>query len=377
MNTNMQWATRTADSVLGRSLVRTDKWYYGYGLVLKGMDAVYRQTGRPDYFRLVQRYYDAFVVGDGTILTVDPNEYNLDNINSGKLLFPLYRATGDERYHRAADTLKKQLDGQPRTDAGAYWHKSIYPYQVWLDGLYMGSPFRAEYLSLFSGAKEEWDDIVRQFEVAYRQTLDPRTGLLYHAWDEKHVQPWCDAGTGRSKCFWGRAMGWYVMAIVDTLDFLPADHSGRSSLIGLLNRTLEALRKVRDPKTGVWYQILDMPDGKRNYIESSASCMISYTIAKGVRMGYLAGDWAAMARDVWAAILREFVTLSKEGYVNVHNICAGAGLGGWNKRDGTYEYYISEPIVTNNAHGVGAFLLAASEMAALDAEEKPTTEKDA
>lgn len=358
------WFIQTADSVLRQTTVRTDRWYYSYGLVFKGLEAVYRLTHDARYWTFIKRYYDAFIGEDGGIHGVDPMDHNLDNINNGKMLFPLYRATDDVRYQSAARLLRNQLCGQPRTDEGAFWHKQIYPYQVWLDGLYMAGPFYAEYLHMFEAAPD-FSDIIRQFSVAYRHTRDEKTGLLYHAWDEKHAQPWCDPQTGHSLCFWGRSMGWFVMALVDVLDYLPADNPGRPELIGMLRETMEALERVRDPESGVFYQILDQGSRQGNYRESSASCMICYAMAKGARMGYLAPEWGEKAAGLFQCIVREFVAVAENGLINIHRICTGAGLGGWNKRSGTFEYYISEPIVTNHPHGIGSFILAGTEVEAL------------
>ena len=370
------WFVKAADSVLKRTTVRTDRWYYSYGLVFKGMEAACRKTGDARYRRFVKRYYDAFVGEDGSIHGVDPLDYNLDNVNNGKMLFPLFRATGDRRYQKAAELLKGQLDGQPRTSEGAFWHKHIYPYQIWLDGLYMAGPFYAEYLQLFEKSPD-FSDVVRQFSIAYRHTRDERTGLLYHAWDEKHIQPWCDPETGRSLCFWGRSIGWFVMAIVDVLDYLPAGLPGRPELIRMLRETLEALERVRDPASGVFYQIQGQGGRPGNYRESSASCMICYAMAKGTRMGYLAPEWGRKAAGLFRCIVREFVAVAENGLVNVHKICTGAGLGGWRRRSGSFEYYISEPIVTNHPHGLGSFILAGSEVETARPDSQGTAGKPA
>jgi unsaturated rhamnogalacturonyl hydrolase len=355
------WSVRMADSVMERTPELNNKWSYDYGVIFKGFEQVWKATGDRKYFDYIKKNMDFFVDENGDIRKYSPNEYNIDHVNNGKLLFPLYKETGDERYKTAALLLRKQLYNHPRTSEGAFWHKQIYPYQIWLDGLYMGSPFYAEFIKEF-GIESEFDDVTKQFLICERHTKDERTGLLYHAWDEKREQFWCDEETGLSKNFWGRSMGWFVMAIVDVLDYIPNEHKDRSRIIKILNEVLDALLKVQDKETGVWYQVLDQADKKGNYLEASASCMIVYAMAKGIRKGYLTEKWIAEARKSYKGIQEEFVTTTADGLVNLNKVCQVAGLGGKERRDGSFEYYISEPIVTNDAKGVGAFILAAAEM---------------
>jgi unsaturated rhamnogalacturonyl hydrolase len=362
----INWAKKMADSLMERrpllsAGVENDKWSYDYGVVLKGLELVWQQTGDRKYFDYMKENMDAFVMEDGSIRAYSLEHYNIDHINNGKVLIALYRETGELKYKKAIDMLRSQLRTHPRTSEGAFWHKKVYPHQIWLDGLYMGSPFYAEYVKEF-GQAEEFDDISRQFLICAGNTKDEKTGLLYHAWDEKKVQPWCDPETGLSENFWGRSMGWFAMGLVDTLSFLPEDHRDRSALISLLNDVLIALKKVQDPSSHVWHQVLDKGGRKGNYLEASASSMILYAIAKGVRLKFLGGEWAETANQVYQGIIDEFVTLTKEGYVNLNKNCQVAGLGGPDERDGTFAYYISEPIITNDMKGVGAFILAAAEM---------------
>ncbi|MDQ0232017.1 unsaturated rhamnogalacturonyl hydrolase [Metabacillus malikii] len=367
MQTKVQnWAQRMIDSVIEkRPLLSTgvynDKWSYDYGVVLKGTEYVWRQTGEKKYFDYIKKNMDAFVGEDGLIREYHMEAFNIDHINNGKVLLTLYKETGEQKYKKAVDLLREQLRRHPRTSEGAFWHKKVYPYQIWLDGLYMGSPFYAEYVKEF-GDEQEFDDIVKQFKLCVKNTKDPQTGLLYHAFDEKKVQPWCDPNTGLSENFWGRSMGWFAMALVDTLPLLPENHEGRQTLQTYLLETLQALMTVQDKETGVWYQVLDKGDKKGNYLEASSSCMILYAIAKGVRLGFLTNDWQDVANRIYEGILTEFITVTKEGYVNLNKVCQVAGLGGPDNRDGTFEYYISEPIITNDLKGVGAFIKAAAEM---------------
>jgi unsaturated rhamnogalacturonyl hydrolase len=277
----------------------------------------------------------------------------------GSAVLMVYRVTGEAKYKKAADLIRSQLKDHPRTNEGGFWHKKIYPYQMWLDGLYMGEPFYAEYSEI--NGENNWDDITNQFIWMEKHVRDDKTGLLYHAWDESKKMSWANKTTGRAPMFWGRAIGWYVMAIVDVLDHLPKNHPKRPELIAILNRTMTALGKVQDKKTGLWWLILDMPDKKGNYLEASAACMFTYALAKGVRMGYLPQSFMKSANAAWAGIQKEFVE-HKGGEVNLLKTIGGAGLGGTPYRDGTFEYYVGEKLVTNDPKGIGAFLDAAVEM---------------
>lgn len=334
------------------------KWVYDYGVILNGLKGLWYKTGDRRYFDTIKKGVDTFVNADGTIKTYTVDEYNLDQVRMGSAVMMLYRVTGEAKYKKAADLIRSQLKNHPRTNEGGFWHKKIYPNQMWLDGLYMAEPFYAEYSLTFG--ENNWDDITNQFIWMEKNARDAKTGLLYHAWDESKKMPWADKATGRSPMFWGRAIGWYVMAIVDVLDYLPKDHPKRTELIAILNRTMGALRGVQD-KSGTWWLILDMPGREKNYLEASASCMFTYAMAKGVRMGYLPVSYSRTANAAWAGIQKEFVE-TKDGGVNLLKTIGGAGLGGNPYRDGTFNYYTGERVVTNDPKGVGAFLLAAVEM---------------
>lgn len=362
----LNWSQRMIDSVIVRRPllcegVQNDKWSYDYGVVLKGTELVWRKTGDQKYFHYMKKNMDAFVNEEGDIRAYNIEHFNIDHINNGKVLLTLFKETGETKYKKAIDLLRKQLHLHPRTSEGVFWHKKVYPHQIWLDGLYMGSPFYAEYVKEF-GQIEEFDDITKQFLLCAKNTKDHETGLLYHAFDEKKIQPWCNPETGHSKNFWGRSMGWFVMGLVDTLTFLPENHKDRGALLVLLTDVLLALKNVQDKESGVWYQVLDKGDRKGNYLEASSSCMILYAIAKGVKQGYLPKEWEELAHQVYEGIINEFITETSAGLVNLNKNCQVAGLGGPDKRDGTFEYYISEPIITNDLKGIGAFILAAAEM---------------
>lgn len=360
VDTIQNWAAQMSDSVMKRTPELKHKWEYDNGVIFKGMELVYELTQDRKYLDYIRTNMDFFIEESGGIRGYRVDEYNIDHVNNGKLLFPLYRETGAERYRQAADLLRQQLMKHPRTSEGAFWHKQIYPYQIWLDGLYMGAPFYAEYIREFADIKD-YSDVTQQFKLCYQHTRDAQTGLLYHAWDEKKEQPWCDPTTGLSKNFWGRSMGWFVMALVDVLDILPEDQEDRATIIQMLSETMEALMKVQDQASGVFYQVLNLPDAKGNYLEASASCMILYAVAKGLRKGYLPERYQVKAEQIRKGIIEEFITITEEGLINLNKTCQVAGLGGKDKRDGTYAYYISEPIICNDPKGIGAFILAMAE----------------
>jgi len=370
--TNLKWSERMMLSEMKRfpdawmlDFHKTPKWSYPNGLVLKGAEEVYKKTGKKEYFDYIKGYADEMVNPDGTIKTYEINKYNIDMLNSGNVLLYLYSVDKKENYLKALQLLRSQLNDHPRTSEGGFWHKKIYPNQMWLDGLYMGEPFYANYTQMFDKgetATKAYNDIVNQFDLIEKHLKDSKTGLLYHGWDESKQQAWADKQTGLSPNFWGRAMGWYGMAIVDVLDFLPQNHPGRARLISYLNSYSEALVKVQDSKTGLWYQVLDKGGEKGNYLEASGSSMFIYTFAKGARKGYLPTSYKAIAKKGYDGIIKNLITVEKDGTVNLNQNCAVAGLGGTPYRSGTYEYYVNEEIRSNDPKGTGPFILASLEL---------------
>ncbi len=338
------------------------KWSYDQGVMLEGFANIWKRTGEGKYFDYIQKSMDLFVKNDGSIDRYKITDYNIDNVKNGRALLLLYEVTGKEKYYKAVSLLRKQLEGQPRTNEGGFWHKKVYPYQMWLDGLYMGEPFYAQYAKDFH-QDNAFDDIANQFIYMENHARDAKTGLLYHGWDESKEQAWANKSTGTSPHFWGRAMGWYGMALVDVLDNFPADHPKRKDLLAILNRFSIAVEKYQDPKTGLWYQIVDKPNGKGNYLEASASNMFVYAIAKGVRLGYLPSKFEAVATKGYEGIKKVFLVTDDKGLLHLNGTVSVAGLGGKPYRDGSYEYYLSEKVIQDDAKGVGAFLLASNEMA--------------
>jgi unsaturated rhamnogalacturonyl hydrolase len=339
---------------------KVPKWRYDQGVILKGIEGIWKATGDKKWFNYIQKSMDYYVQEDGTIKGYRPDEYNIDHVNNGKVLLTLYQVTGKEKYKKAADLLRGQLRTHPRTSEGGFWHKEIYPYQMWLDGLYMGQPFYAEYAKVF-GEDTTFNDIARQFILMERHARDPKTGLLYHGWDESRQQQWANKATGLSPNVWGRALGWYGMAMVDALDHFPANHPGRDSIIQILNRFARAVTAVQDKKTGLWYDVPNMPDEPKNYVEASASSMLVYTLAKGVRMGYLPATYLVNAVKGYEGIKKEFIKTTN-GQTDLHGTVAVSGLGGKPYRDGSFAYYMSEPVIVNDPKGMGAFIHAANEI---------------
>lgn len=369
--TNKPWSERMALSVMQRSPeawqmrgyrnLSSPEWGYTYALSLAGFQKLYEKTGNEDYLDYVKVYVDQLIDKDGKLKHYEISEFNIDSVNGGKLLFALHEKTGDDRYLKVMQQLRHQLQWQPRTTEGGFWHKRIYPYQMWLDGLYMGATYYAQYAARFNEGAESFDDIANQFILIEKKTRDAKTGLLYHAWDESKLQAWADNETGLSPHFWSRALGWYAMALVDTLDYFPENHKDRQTLIDILNRLAEAVARYQD-KTGLWYQVTDMGDRFGNYLEASGSGMFVYAFAKGANKGYLPVKYKKLAEKGFDGMVKHFVVLSPNKEVTLTHICGSAGLGGSPYRSGSFDYYISEALRDNDPHGVGPFILASLEL---------------
>lgn len=370
VSADLPWSERMAQTVMERypELIDMDlifhqrskpKWQYDIAMLAQAIHSL--GDADPSYEAYMKSYIDFFIDRDGKIFNYNICEYNLDKINPGNNLIILYEATGEEKYRKAIDTLVVQLKDQPDNPDGGFWHKARYPYQMWLDGIYMSSPFMARYASVFN--QPEWyDEVLRQVKVVQKHTIDPETGLLYHAYDASRGMKWSDDKTGCSPHFWGRAMGWYMMALVDVLDYFPESYPGRKDMIDILQQTSDALARVRDPDTGLWYQVLDMGERPGNYLEASASCMFVYAFAKGEDRGYLGPEFRKMAEDSFDGVLKEFIKVGPDGLVDIHNGCFAAGLGGIDYRSGSYEYYINEKKGKNDSKSVAPFILAAQEL---------------
>ncbi|WP_066220142.1 glycoside hydrolase family 88/105 protein [Formosa haliotis] len=369
---NLKWSERMMLSEIVRfpkaSLLDfrdKPKWSYTNGLVLDAAARVYEQTKNEKIYNYIYAFADEMIDSTGNILTYKLSNQNLDMIKSGDVLLYLYPKTKEQRFLTAMETLNSQMDTQPKTSDGGYWHKKIYPYQMWLDGLYMAEPFHTRYAKEYieDEAKREhiYNDVVLQFDLIQKHSRDKKTGLLYHGWDESKDQRWANKDTGNSEHFWSRGMGWYGMAMVDVLDFLPEDHPGRARIIAYLNQYAEAITKVQDA-SGLWWQVLDQGNREGNYLEATGTAMFTYTFAKGANKGYLPAKYLDIANKAYDSLVKNLVSVEENGVVNLNKCCGVAGLGGNPYRDGSYEYYIGEIIRSNDPKGTGPFIMASLEL---------------
>lgn len=367
VDSNLPWSVRMVESEMIRCPESWQldfqpklKWDYCHGLELQSMLDVYDRYGNRKIYDYALAYADTMVNADGTIKMYKREEYSLDRINSGKFIFRIYEQTKDEKYKKALALMRSQLDEHPRNADGGFWHKKIYPNQVWLDGLYMGQPFYMEYETRFND-KKNYPDIFNQFFNVVKNMRDEKTGLYYHAYDSSKEMFWCDKTTGLSKNFWLRALGWYSMALLDTLtkadnSYQPAYDQLKQVFIDLM----ESMVKFQD-ESGMWYQVVNMGGREKNYLETSGSAIMAYSMLKGVRLGFLPESFRAYGEKAFHGICDRYLK-EKDGRLSLGGICLVAGLGGPQMRDGTYEYYMSEPVVEDDAKGVGPFLLAYTEI---------------
>ncbi|ULC59031.1 glycoside hydrolase family 88 protein [Flaviramulus sp. BrNp1-15] len=341
------------------------KWSYTPGIVLSACSRVYEQTKKQKYYDYIYAYPDQMIDSSGTIKTYKLSNQNLDMIKSGDVLLYLYPKTKEERFLKAMETLHSQMETQLKTSDGGYWHKKIYPYQMWLDGLYMAEPFHTRYAKEYiqdEAAKQKiYDDVVLQFDLIQKHSRDEETGLLYHGWDESKEQKWANKETGNSQHFWSRGMGWYGMAMVDVLDFLPENHPGRERIITYLNQYAEAVTNVQH-ETGLWWQVLDQGDREGNYLEATGTSMFTYTFAKGFNNGYLPKKYLEVAKKAYSGLIDNLISVEENGLVNLNKCCGVAGLGGNPYRDGSFEYYVNEIIRSNDPKGTGPFIMASLEL---------------
>jgi unsaturated rhamnogalacturonyl hydrolase len=360
-----KWSVRMANSVLTRSdsliyyVDRNPKWAYDVAFLGMAVDRLGNID--PRYSKYMETWVNYFVKPDGSVIDYRMKEYNLDRIFPGRDVITVYKRNPDPKYKIALDNFIEQLKTQPKTKSGGYWHKNIYPWQMWLDGIFMASTYMAQYAKEFNAP--QWFDVAtNQTKMIYEKTLDHNTGLLMHAWDESRSQKWCDPVTGQSHYPWSRAMGWYILAIEDILEYLPENHPDRASLIVILQNTCDALVKVRDPATGIWFQVLNQGGREGNYLEGSGSAMYAYAFARGAHKGYLDKKYLVIANSAFDGIIKELITVDKEGTITMHNICGGCGLGGNPYRDGSYEYYVNEKRIDNDTKGVAPFIMSAIEL---------------
>jgi unsaturated rhamnogalacturonyl hydrolase len=336
------------------------KWDYKPSFVLLSFESLYKKTKKSNYQDYIKDYVDTFIDSSGVITHYDLEEFNIDFINPGKLLFDLYDRTNDIRYLKTLKILKRQLEIQPRTESGGFWHKKIYPNQMWLDGLYMEAPFYTRYTVQFEGGKN-LEDIAKQFEVVQKYLFDKESGLPYQAWDESKLIGWANKMTGTSPTIWSRGIGWYVMALVDVLDYYPKNNSKQKEIVGYLNKLVKQLAKYQAP-SGLWYQVTDKENKEGNYLESSSSVMFAYVMAKGVNKGYLPPKYKKRANKAFDEITKSRVKVDVDREVHLTKCCSNFGLGGTPFRSGTYDFYTKSDCKDDVAAGVGAFILAALEL---------------
>ena len=330
----------------------------------KNLFILYDIFGDEKYLSFSKDFIDYFVQPDGSIKTYDPKEYNLDNVNQGKNLFTLYDIFGDEKYRRAIDTIRSQLLTQPRTREGNFWHKDIYPWQVWLDGTYMAQPFYMEYETRFN-KMQGCIDSYKQFMNIKKHMRDEKTGLYYHGYDESRQMYWADPVTGCSPNFWLRAMGWFMVAMVDVLERMDEQlYNEYRGIMAMLKQTIEDVHKFQDEETGMFWQVMDHSGVEGNYLETSGTALFAYAVLKGVRLGYLPKRMAAWAEKAFYGTCDRYLSKNPDGSLQLDGICLVAGLGGKDHRDGSLAYYFSEPVVCNDAKGVGPLVLAYTEMIA-------------
>ncbi len=339
------------------------KWNYIDGCMIKAVLEMYAITKEDKYLKFADDFIDYRVREDGTIDGYDIHEKNIDNVNAGKTLFELYDLTGKEKYRKAIDLIYSQIELMPRTANGSFWHKDIYPNQVWLDGLYMGLPFYMEYETRFNN-KKNYDDIYSQFRFVIENLRNPINGLYYHAIDTSKEAFWCDKVTGLSQNVWLRATGWYTMALLDTLDKADSTDDRYAADNEMLKKAfvdvVDAMLKYQD-ESGMWYDVPNFGGMDKNYLETSGSAIMAYAMYKGVRLGFLGEEYRQYAKKAMDGICDKYLK-EIDGEMHLGGICLVSGLGGNQRRPGTYDYYMSEPIVNDDAKGVGPFLLAYTEM---------------
>lgn len=364
---SLKWSVRMATTILKRHPkawqiddVDKPKWEYKPTFVLLAFQGLHKQTQDEKYNTYIKEYLDTFIDSTGTISHYEIKDYNIDYVSPGKLMFDFYNETKDSRYLNAMKILKGQIDGQPRTASGGFWHKKIYPDQMWVDGIYMHAPFYTRYTVAYEKGKG-LDDIAKQFTLFHDHAFDSKSGLPYQAWDESKQIGWANKETGDSPTVWSRGVGWYIMALVDALDYFPKSHPKYKELVTYLNEVAVALEKQQD-KSGLWYQIPDKPAFEGNYLESSGTAMFAYSFTKGVNRGYLPKRFKKVADKAFDGLLKEVITVDANGDVHMSKISQSIGLGGKPFRDGSNKFYVESKIGVDNSIGIGAFIMAALEL---------------
>ena len=335
-------------------------WNYIDGCMITSLLQMSEISGDPKYFEFAEHFIDYYVNDDGSILGYNVEKYNLDDLNEGRVLFELYRKTGKQKYRLAIENQKSQLDGQPRTNTGNFWHKLIYPNQIWLDGIYMAQVFSTLYAKEYGG--KNYSDMLSQIKNVNKYMQDKTTGLYFHGLDCSKTIFWADKESGLSKNFWLRAIGWFTVAMVDIIEII--DGEARCEISKMFSELIEDILKYRDNDSKMYYQVVNMQKKRGNYLETSGSSMIAYAMMKGARLGVLDEKYYTFGRETFEGICSRYLDFDADGKLSLGGICLVAGLGPENntRRDGSYEYYISEPVVENDAKGVAPFVLCYTEI---------------
>ena len=380
--TPLEWSVRLANCEMARQ-TNAPKWDYTMGLFTLSLLKLNEQVPDARFVKFSEDKVGSLVAANGTngynsdsfkIQTYNPEEFQLDAINSGKTLLALWLTVtnpDNPRLFYGCAKLMEQFKDQPRTFDGGFWHKQRYTNQMWLDGIYMGAPFYAAMGRFMHNPQTVYDDVAKQIRLIDEHTYDAKTGLNYHGWDAAKIQPWANPATGCSSNFWGRAEGWYAMALVDVLDYFPTNHPARAEIISTLQKLSVGVLKFQDTQTGLWWQVLDQGGRKGNYFEATASAMFVYALAKGVNHGYLSRDCVPAIEQGYAGIIENLIKPDGEKCWSLTKCCQVAGLGGspsnGKYRSGSFDYYVGEPVVNNDLKGVGPFILAGIEVQQLSA----------
>lgn len=350
-----------ADAALKIYPVLSDQWNHEYGVVLKGIEEVWKLTGDQKYLDYIKNSISPNINQDGSIKGYKKEIYEVDNINSGRLLFELYKQTKDDKYKKAADHLRDQFNTHPKSSVGVFLHSKAQEEINFIDSCYMGFVYLIQYANVF-GDDQIQDDVVDQLITMARLNQDPATGLLVQGYNHTKTEIWANPSTGLSSSFWGRGLGWYSVALAETLEMLPENHPRKNTLTQIFRKLMAGVVDVQDKETGVWYQVVDKGSQEGNYLEASASCMFTYSLAKGTRLGYLNPAYKAHVMKAYNGLEAQFIKTDDKGAISLVGTCKSAGLGGMIHKDGTFKYYTSEPVADNDYKGVGTFLMAGAEV---------------
>lgn len=338
-------------------------WNYIDGCMMSSLIEMYKTTKDEKYINFVKSFVDYYVFEDGTIRGYEPEKYSTDDVCESRILFDLYELTNDEKYSKAIELTYTQVKSHPRTKEGNFWHKKIYPNQVWLDGLYMMQPFYTRYQTLRN--KKDYQDIINQFQNVRKLMFDEKAKLYYHGYDSSREMFWADKKTGLSKNFWLRSIGWFTVGLVDVLGYMDEQmYDEYHTIMSLLKESIDGILLYQDKDSKMFWQVPNFPNREGNYLETSGSSMIAYAILKGVRLNVLPERYKEIGLGIFDGICKKYLSINEAGDLNLGGICLVAGLGPENnlRRDGSYEYYISEPIVENDAKGVGPLIMAYTEV---------------